>query len=84
MRCVAGAAPRPLVEIGVGVVAEAEDEVAWAISEGLAGVNGAALGARLNRQSATIEGDCSSLKQFKLAPPQLEESSQDVICEKKL
>ena len=42
MRCVAGAAPRPLVE--VGVVAEAEDEVAWAVGEGLAGVDGAARG----------------------------------------
>ena len=42
MRCVAGAAPRP--PTGVGVVAEAEDEVAWAVGEGLAGVDGAALG----------------------------------------
>ena len=43
MRCVAGAAPRPRIVIGVGVVAEAEDEVAWAVGEGLAGVDGAAL-----------------------------------------
>ena len=44
VRCVAGAVPRPVVVVEVGVVAEAEDEVAWAVSEGLAGVDSAALG----------------------------------------
>ena len=46
MRCVAGAAPRPPTGVKriVGVLAEAEDEVAWAVGEGLAGVDGAALG----------------------------------------
>ena len=76
MRCIAGAAPRPLAEIGVGDVAEAEYEVAWVVSEGLADVDGAALGccfveseSRPAYEQRLVRGSLRVLQAYRAARP---------------
>ena len=41
--------------------------------------------ATVNLDVSAAEGsNCATLKEFQLAPPQLEESSRDVVCEEQL